>query len=424
MATSKTIEEINRKLEKGTAIVMTAEELCNLIRDDQKVTMDDIDVVTAATRGLMSGTLIILSFKVSEPATFKKAEKIYLNDIPGYVGPCPNEWLGVIDAIFYGTAHSISEPEKYGGGHLFRDLIEKKDIHVRVTTVEGKTIELTTNLNEIPFAKMMAIRNAFKNYLAFVNPHGEELSSIFSAQKFKGNFAELTFCGCGELNPIQKDPNLDVIGIGTPILMNGALGYIIGSGTRSSKEKPNLMAIAEMHDMKPEYAGGFITSSGPEVINSWAVAIPILNEKIFQNVCITDEQIKLAVVDVKGRTPLATKTYADVWQGVDFQISYNKADCLECEVCLVEKNCPMTAFSREEGINQSLCFNCGHCVNLCPGKAFKGTLGQIKVLNHDIPIVLRQSDRYRASKLAKELKKQILNGTFKLTLPISKLKFQ
>ncbi|MHA1277255.1 MAG: methanogenesis marker 16 metalloprotein [Candidatus Helarchaeota archaeon] len=423
MAKSKTIEEINQKLVKGTAIVMTADELCNLIRNGQEISIDDIDVVTTATRGLMSGTLALLSLKVSEPAVFKKAKKLYLNDIPCFVGPCPNEWLGVIDAILYGTAHSVSKPEEYGGGHLFRDLIANEEIEVRVKTIEGIDIETTTHLSEIPFAKMLATRNAFKNYLAFVNPHSEAIKSIFSTQPLNGNFAEATFCGCGELNPLQKDPDLNTIGIGTPILMNGAIGHIIGNGTRSSKEKPNLMAIADMHEMVPEYTGGFITSSGPEVINSWAVAIPILNQQILRNVIITDEQVKLVVVDVKGRKPIDKATYADVWQNIDLQTTFNKDLCIKCKECLVEICCPMRAFSKEDGINRNLCFNCGNCLILCSENAFKGQLGQINVLEHDIPVILRQSDRYRALKLASELKYKILHGDYQLSLPVTKLKF-
>ena len=63
--------------------------------------------------------------------------------------------------------------------------------------------------------------------------------------------------------------------------MNGAIGYIVGEGTRSSAHKPNLMGIADMHGMQAKYTGGFNTSMGPDSINSWAVAIPVLNEKIF-----------------------------------------------------------------------------------------------------------------------------------------------
>ena len=35
-----------------------------------------------------------------------------------------------------------------------------------------------------------------------------------------------------------------------------------------------------------------------------------------------------------------------------------------------------------------------------------------------IPVVLRQSDRLRAAKLAEELKKRILDGTFSMSEPV------
>ncbi|MHA1321771.1 MAG: methanogenesis marker 16 metalloprotein [Candidatus Helarchaeota archaeon] len=429
MSQEKTIAEINQKIADGSAVVLTADELCSLIREEQKITIDDVDVVTTATKGLMSGTTAILSFQVSEAGVFKKAKELYLNDVPCYVGPCPNEYLGVVDAIVYGTAHSISQPDKYGGGHLFRDLIENKPIHVRVKTIEGNTFEMTTTLEEIPFAKMLGIRNSFKNYLAFVNPHPDPINSIFSAHPFQGNYTEATFCGCGELNPLQKDPDLETIGIGTPILMNGAKGYIIGEGTRSSKEKPNLMAIAEMHDMCPNYTGGFITSNGPEVVNSWAVAIPVLNEKIFRHVILPHDQIKLVIVDVKGRTPISETTYGTAWQNSNLRIFYDREKCRDCsefetDQCPLEEHCPMGAFSTENGVDQTKCFNCGACLDLCKGQAFKGKLGKFKIGSREIPIKLRQSDLCGALTLARLLKRKILTGDFKLSLPIDQIKLK
>ena len=425
MPTKKTLEEINQKIEKGTAVVMTADELCNLIRDEQKITIDDIDVVTTATKGLMSGTVAILAFRVEEAAVFKSVTELYMNDVPCAVGPCPNEYLGLIDCIVYGTAHSISQPHKYGGGHLFRDLLENKEIDIRYITIEGKTVETSLRFEDVYFAKMMGIRNTFKNYLAFVNPHTEVINTIFSAQPFQGNLTQATFCGCGEINPLQKDPNHDIIGTGSPILMNGNIGYVIGKGTRSSKKKPNMMGMAGMHGMQPKYTGGFNTSMGPDSINSWAVPIPVLNDTIFQNVITIDEETEMVITDVKGRSPIESSTYAAGWQGVDLQMKFNKEICrnsANCDDCVVENECPTGAFTRKDGINRSRCFNCGTCVYLCP-KAFKGNLGSIKVGSRTIPIVCRQSDRFGANKMAYELKEMIIKGEFKLSMPVAKIKY-
>ncbi|MHC1579801.1 MAG: homocysteine biosynthesis protein, partial [Candidatus Alkanophagales archaeon] len=98
---------------------MTARELCDAVRGGEDVRFEDVDIVTAATCGVMSGTFAILSFRVAEPNTFERASRVFLNGVPAFVGPCPNERLGIVDVMVYGTAH---RDRKYGGGHLFRDL--------------------------------------------------------------------------------------------------------------------------------------------------------------------------------------------------------------------------------------------------------------------------------------------------------------
>ena len=52
----KTIAEINRKPKDGEAVVMTAVEFKNEVRAGRRFTPEDVDVVTTATRGVMSGT--------------------------------------------------------------------------------------------------------------------------------------------------------------------------------------------------------------------------------------------------------------------------------------------------------------------------------------------------------------------------------
>ncbi|MHA1300307.1 MAG: methanogenesis marker 16 metalloprotein [Candidatus Helarchaeota archaeon] len=413
----RTIQEIKDKIKTGKANVFTAQEIIDMVEEGREVKFEDVDVVTTATKGLMSGTTAIITVRVSEPGDFRKAKSLTLNGIPCYVGPCPNEYLGVVDAIIFGTNHSINDPT-YGGGHLFRDLIENKTVKVKVNTIEDKEIETEVKIDDFSYIKMLATRNAFKNYLAFVNPTHESVKTIFAVTDLKGPLFEATFCGCGAINPIQNDPYLDVIGIGTPFLMNGAKGYVIGEGTRSTKEKANLTAIADMKNMKSEYTGGFLTSAGPEVINTWAVPIPIINEKILETVKKIDKEVQLSIVDVVGRKTIGETTYGAVW-GKNYSIEYKENGCKDCpniNECKIEELCPTKAFTKNKGIDKSLCFNCGTCLVHCiVDGVFTGKMGRIKLGNKWIPVVLRQSDRVGANKLAGELKELILKGEFPIT---------
>ena len=237
--TERSIAQINQKIDDGEANIYTAEEFKKLIKEGNAPSFDEVDVVTTGTCGVMSGTAAILNFIISEPGEFIRANEVYLNGVPAFAGPCPNEWLGSVDVILHGTSHSIYD-ENYGGGFLLKELLEGKEVDVRVESAEGKTIENTITMNDITRAQIVGSRMAFKNYTAFTNPNNEPVSSIFAATPLEGNLSGLTFSGCGDLNPLQNDIPHNVIKEGSKALVNGAQGYILGDGTRSSAEKPNL----------------------------------------------------------------------------------------------------------------------------------------------------------------------------------------
>ena len=292
--------------------MLTAQEVCDRVTNGDELALKDVDVVTTATRAIMSGTYAVLSFPIAEAGSFVRAEQARINGVPASIGPCPNERLGIVDLMIYGTAHSKDRSD-YGGGHLFRELVEGKEVQVEVETSEGDSLTKALCLDDIPYAQILSTRNAFKNYVAFVNPRNAPLQTIFSALEFPPNLICATVSGCGQINPIKNDPKLETIGIGTRILLNGAEGFVIGTGTRSMASRPNLLGLADMHQMSPKYMGGFVTSAGPECIGTWAVPVPVLNESILENILLQDRDIALTIMDVNIRQKIGKTTYEDVW---------------------------------------------------------------------------------------------------------------
>jgi len=414
----RTIEEINNKIRTGDVVVCTASEFCDMVRTDEDVR--DVDIVTSGTKGIMSGTYATLSFRAADANAFEAARAVWLNDVPTFVGPCPNERLGWLDLIVYGTAASRSDP-KYGGGHLFKDIIKRKDVEFEILTTAGKHIGGHITLDAMQFAVLSATRNVFKNYNAFVNSNEGCIRSIFSVTCLQGPFKEASFSGCGEINPLEKDPKLETIGIGTKALFNGALGFITGAGTRSSREKPNLSGYGELKAMHPRYVGGFNTSAGPDVFCSWAIPIPIMNRDILESAKRTDDEIPLPIVDVNDRKAIGYARYGDVWKKELAPVRYLRDACVSCERCYVVDRCPTGAFELSKGINESECVNCGACLVACAGSAFEGELGSITLDGMQIPVTLRQSDRHDANRLTRTLKKQIERGEFLLNAPVEKI---
>ncbi|MCG6895331.1 MAG: methanogenesis marker 16 metalloprotein [Desulfobacteraceae bacterium] len=421
----RSIPEINRRLADGEAVVMTAADICDDLRSGRRVRFEDVDVVTASTCGLMSGTYAVLSFPFSEPDRFVKAKRIFFNGVEADPGPCPNERIGVVDAIVHGTRRSSRDPD-YGGGHLFQDLVAGKPVVVQVVTDGGNTLQSEITLDRIPHAVLHGSRHAFRNYVGFVNPGPEPMPTIFCSQPLPGAMAGATACGCGEINPIQKDPELRTIGIGTRILLNGGTGYVTGSGTRSSRNRPCLSVVADMHGMRPDLMGGFRTSAGPEVIQTWAVPIPILDSDVLKTVKTLDEEIPLVITNIHGRSPLSEATYADLWFGTSRHFGFDRRRCETvrggCPDCPPALLCPSGAFTEERvGIEARSCYHCGICAVSCHGGCFTGDIGGVFVEETFVPFVQRLSDRVSAEAAARDLKTRILAGRFRLSQPVGRI---
>nr|MDO8117031.1 hypothetical protein [Candidatus Sigynarchaeota archaeon] len=92
---------------------------------------------------------------------------------------------------------------------------------------------------------------------------------------------------------------------------------------------------------------------------------------------------------------------------------------------IAEIHCPTQAFHKKAGIDRSRCFNCGLCVvtcTCCPD-AFDVDMKHVNVNGENVHVVLRQSDRAGAIKLATALKRAIMEGTFPIVAPTDKLEF-
>jgi putative methanogenesis marker 16 metalloprotein len=407
----KTIDGINRKIAAGNAVVCTAADLKKRIAEGEALTAQYIDVVTTGTFGVMSGTLAVLHLPVAPPGTFCRADTVRLNGVPAVPGPCPNEGLGSVDVVVYGTARASAS---YGGGHLFRDIVAGEEITVEAESSK-KRYARTVTMADMGYARIITTRSAFKNYVAVINTRPGTVQTIFSVMGLAGPCAEASVSGCGDINPIQNDPGCAVIGPGVRILLNGGTGYLTGPGTRSTRERPNLSAFGDMHRMVTEMMGGFVTSDGPECLTSLAIPLPVLTDTVLDGLRITNREIPLTVADVRDRIPVATAHYSDVWDDTDPAIVFSPDACVRCDPCGAARVCPAGAITPQEGIDLLSCTNCGTCVRICPGGAFAANLGSLPVGGLRVPVTLRQSDRARALRLCGHLRDLILERKFTLT---------
>lgn len=402
------LDQIRARIKDNEAVILTAEEFKAYVGEGNPAC--EVDVVTCGTCGVMSGTYAVLSVPVAPPGSFLRADTITLNTVPAIPGPCPNERLGLVDLIVYGTAHGS---DTYGGGHLFLDIIADRNIHVEVSA-QGKTFETEIQGHELPHARLFTTRSAFKNYTGIINRSSDPVRTIFSVLPLAGKSEQVTVSGCGEINPLENDPTLRHLTVGQPILLNGGLGHVIGQGTRSSQTRPNIAVHGEMKTMDPDFCGGFLTSAGPECITSIGTAIPLIDDRTINALLIRDADIKMPIMDIADRQQVLESSYDRVWSDTSRSIQYHPEACLKCNPCHASLICPVEAILQNGEIDTTRCFNCGSCIFQCPGNVYQGSMGRISLPEGEVPIILRQSDRNRANKLCAKMRVMIQKGVLQI----------
>ena len=246
----KTVSLLNRKIKEGKALVLSDSEFVHEIRAGHRFGVADVDVVTVAWNSAITGTAVMLCVPVTKRGVFTRAGKIWLNGVPGFPGPAPNERLGVVDTLIFAEQLSRDTQTHYNGAMLFVDLMRKGEVEVECLSEEGDTYRNTVTLDQLQFARMY-IYNCFVCGL----PGGVE---------------KVTPHACHHLAPVVT---------GSKILLNRAPGIVIGSGTRSAPGRRSLSLSAEMFEMDPEVMSR--TGGGAEtgITNSIALAIPVLDEE-------------------------------------------------------------------------------------------------------------------------------------------------
>jgi uncharacterized protein (DUF39 family) len=102
---NKTYEEINEKIRKGEAVVVTAEEMIEIVEELGVVkAAEEVDVVTTGTFGAMCSSGAFLNVGHTKPRM--KMEEIYLNGVPAYGG------LAAVD-LYIGASVGVETEDRW-----------------------------------------------------------------------------------------------------------------------------------------------------------------------------------------------------------------------------------------------------------------------------------------------------------------------
>ena len=99
----RTISEINQRIKEGKVVVVTADEMTDIVkRKGSEKAFREVDVVTTGTFSPMCSSGALINFGHAKPTI--KASKVWLNDVPAYAG------LAAVDIYIGATEPAQDDP--------------------------------------------------------------------------------------------------------------------------------------------------------------------------------------------------------------------------------------------------------------------------------------------------------------------------
>ncbi len=203
---TEAMAELNAKMREGVFEVSAAHALT-----DFGGAIPDILVFSASAPAFDAGCMFLVP--VAGRGVFTRAAELSLNGVYGFVGPAPNERLGVIDVLFTSDMSAKGTPE-YTGLHLFTEALLDHELSVFCRSMENTEHRAVTRLSQMQFARMTIYDAAMDR----------ELVALAGNTFFPG----------------------------ARLRVNGGDAIVAGSGARSVAEAPSLSLIADLFPMRPD----------------------------------------------------------------------------------------------------------------------------------------------------------------------------
>jgi len=318
---AKTYQEINEKIRRGEVVVVTAEEMIDVVEEDGPAgAAEKVDVVTTGTFGPMCSSGAVLNFGHSTPRI--KVTQAWLNDVPAYGGLAAVDLYVGATEVVEGDPLNAQHPGEfhYGGGHVIQELIAGKDVRLRVVAYgtdcyPRKELDTWINIADLNECTLLNPRNCYQNYNVAVNVSRDRDIYTYMGV-LKQELGNANYCSAGQLSPLMNDPYYRTIGIGTRIFLGGAQGYVFWPGTqhdptvaRAENGVPKggagtLSVVGDMKQMDAKWVVGVsMYGYGVSLTVGVGAAIPILDEEMALYTAVKDEDIVAPIVDYSRGYP-------------------------------------------------------------------------------------------------------------------------
>ncbi len=310
----KTFEEINEKIRQGRVVVVTAEEMIDIVeRHGEDEAARRVDVVTTGTFSPMCSSGAFINF--GHPSPRIKAHRVWLNDVPAYAGLAAVDcYIGATEVMEGDPLNSVYPGEfNYGGGHVIEDLVSGNVIRLRAEgygtdCYPARKFEKNITIHDLVNAFLFNPRNAYQNYNCAVNLSDKTIYTYMGM--LRPRMANANYATAGQLSPLFNDPYYRTIGVGTRIFLGGGHGFVAWPGTQHNPDVPRgkdgvpkggagtIAVIGDLKGMSPQWlVGASILGYGVSLFVGIGIPIPILDEEMARFTAVKDADIYTQVID-------------------------------------------------------------------------------------------------------------------------------
>ena len=322
---AKSYEEINSKIARGEAVILTAEEVSRMAEEASPAEIaSKVDVVTTATFGAMCSSGCFINFGHTSPPL--RMESLTLNGVPLFGG------IAAVDAYIGATETSPDDPA-YGGAHLIEALARGEELLLKARgkgtdCYPRREIETWISKDLVNEITMVNPRNAYQNYPAATNGTEHVLHTYMgNLLPRRGN---VNYSTSGELSPLLNDPYLRTIGVGTRVFLAGAQGFVSWRGTQFITQKPRsatgvpesnaatLMLTGDVKEMSADYLrAAYFEKYGVTLYLGIGIPIPVLDEDVAAAVSVRNRDIPVVVCDygADGHPAVLRTNYEELRSG-------------------------------------------------------------------------------------------------------------
>ncbi|MDJ0622759.1 MAG: homocysteine biosynthesis protein [Desulfocapsaceae bacterium] len=311
---AKTYEEINAKIKAGEAVVVTAEEMVDIVQTNgPEKAAENVDVVTTGTFAPMCSSGAFINTGQMLPTI--KTSRVWINKVPAYAGlAAVDAFLGVTEPCEDDPLNKIYPGEfKYGGGHVIEDLLRGEEVLIEAKAYgtdcyKARKMKKIIGLKDLPYALLCNPRNGYQNYNCAINVTEKTVYTYMGM--LKGKCQNANYCSAGELSPLLNDPYYRTIGLGTRIFLGGGIGYVTWHGTQHNpgvdradngvprRPSGTLMVQGDLKQMTADWLRGVsLLGYGNSLAVGLGIPIPILDAEMAAYTGVSDKNLYTRVID-------------------------------------------------------------------------------------------------------------------------------